>query len=159
MVKVIRLYSSDQGTQGVLYIKDTPFCLTLELPWNDNIKKFSCIPIGYYKCVPWRFHGIRKAFHLLNVPHRNSVLIHSGNFAGDVRKGYKSNVEGCILVGSKIGYLGNQLAVLCSRPTLHKLVNILEWNPFYLFIDDVNRDKYDSWLEWFDKSKKEVLNV
>lgn len=50
-----------------------------------------------------------------DVPDRANILIHPGNVAGNVELGWKSNSEGCILVGAKLGILGNQRAVLASR--------------------------------------------
>ena len=43
------------------------------------------------------------------------IEIHSANFAGDAGKGYISQLLGCIALGTSIGILNNQLAVLNSK--------------------------------------------
>jgi len=52
------------------------------------------------------------------VPERTDIEIHSGNFCGDKDEGYKSHVEGCIILGQKIGMLEGQVAVLSSHQAL-----------------------------------------
>jgi hypothetical protein len=139
---LIRISQSDQGTKGVLLINNTFFCYTLELPWNNNIQNYSCIPPGTYNYDRWLFHRTIKSYHILSVPNRNYVLIHSGNYAGDPRKGYKTHVEGCILVGKYFGILDNQQAILCSRQILHKLIELTRWKSGIIHIKDTDMSKY-----------------
>ena len=121
-----RLRRSDHGTEGILTIPALGFsCFTLELPWRDNRSNVSCIPPGTYP-VSWRVTRRRATYHIKNVPGRTYILIHSGNYAGDVTKGLKSHVEGCIELGTRMGWIGRQRAVLLSRNMMrkfHKLMN------------------------------------
>lgn len=96
--------SIDEGTFGD-WLSDSGWsCKTGELPDRDNATGVSCIPCGTYRAV-WRWSQAhqRNLYHLLNVPMRSEVEIHSGNVAGDVSKGYASEVKGCILPGLALG--------------------------------------------------------
>jgi len=64
---------------------------TIELEWKNNARRISCIPIGTYTVVKRTSNKYGNHFHLLNVPGRNMILIHSGN--------YYSDSLGCIIVG------------------------------------------------------------
>lgn len=65
---------------------------------------------------------------------RTSILIHSGNWAGDVSKGYKTNVEGCILVGKRRGVVYDQKAVISSVMALNNIRTYLQGEEFCLTI-------------------------
>jgi len=56
-------------------------------------------------------------FHVIDVEGRSWILTHSGNWAGDVDKGYHSHSEGCLLFGVSRGTMQGQLAVFNSRST------------------------------------------
>jgi hypothetical protein len=121
-----RLRRSDQGTEGRLSAPGLQFyCPCLELPWRDNRTCVSCIPPGTYP-VAWRESRRWKAFHIRNVPGRSYILIHSGNYAGDVAKGWKTHVQGCVLLGSKFGCLNGQRAILASRPMVRRFNSIMK---------------------------------
>jgi hypothetical protein len=66
---------------------------TLELPWRENQRRISCIPAGEYlvrKMAPTAKRPY-EYFHVLNVPGRDSILFHPGN--------YTRQILGCILPG------------------------------------------------------------
>ena len=98
-----RFKHQDKQTLGILYLPNGTKFHTLELAWNDNKKRVSCIPIGSYKVVPRTSQKYGKHFHIINVPNRDFILFHSGN--------YHTHILGCILVGlghkdvNKDGYL------------------------------------------------------
>ena len=92
---IIRKVFTDNSTIGELFLNGEKFCDTLELPYIDNQKSISCIPIGQYKVrlrLP-RESATRDYIHLLvqEVKDRSFILFHRGNTAKDTR--------GCILVG------------------------------------------------------------
>lgn len=94
-------------TKGDLTIKKDGSayrCKTLELPWKDNEKQISCIPEGKY---PVKIRYSKKYgthLHIQNVPNRDLILIHWGNFAGSKNpKSGTADIKGCILVGQTYG--------------------------------------------------------
>jgi hypothetical protein len=66
---------------------------TLELPWKNNERMVSCIPAGEYLVQKMAPTTKRKYyyFHVLNVPGRDSILWHPGN--------YTRQILGCCLPG------------------------------------------------------------
>ena len=70
------------------------------------------------------------------MPNRTYILIHSGNYAGDKSKGFKSHVMGCILLGKKSGYLGGQVAILNSRIMVRAFMEHMNYEPFILRIQE-----------------------
>lgn len=129
-----RQQSSSQGTLGFIF-SDNFSCFTLELPWKQNQRKVSCIPNGRYTCVVRQSPKFGLVYHVQNVPGRSYILFHSGNWAGDKSKGYRSNVEGCILLGRYHGILRGQKAVLVSRPAVTDFMLSLHNKPFELIIE------------------------
>jgi len=90
---------------------------TLELPWLDNQRSISCIPVGSYEAFirtspRWK----RDVIELKNVPDRKNIQIHPGNFFYDI--------EGCILPGARFIDIDNDghLDVTSSVPTFNRLM-------------------------------------
>ena len=106
---IIRKETSDQGTFGELSIPGTNFkCVSLELPWRDNKTGLSCIPAGEYlfKWIQSPKHGwCYEGYDDPSTPQKEDILrrdkiqIHSANLAGDISKGYISQLLGCIALG------------------------------------------------------------
>lgn len=119
-VELVRTYQKEQ-TIGELLIDGVVFCKTLELKWLNNQRCKSCIPEGVYTVVKRLAHEKRKYnhFHVLNVPSRSYILIHTGN--------YSSQILGCILVGDKHIDMNKDglLDVANSTITLQKLYALL----------------------------------
>ena len=102
---ILRDTFTDESTIGELFLDGERFCDTLELPWRDNQRSISCIPVGEYS-VRFRYpreSATRNYLHLLvkDVPNRDFILIHRGNKS--------SHSKGCILVGmtSQHNFVGN----------------------------------------------------
>ena len=119
-----RLNDDTDQTIGRLALKDdngkTIFSMsTLELPWEHNITKESCIPCGFY--VVKKRYSLKYGLHLhiLNVSGRELILIHSGNF--------KTDTKGCILVGDSLKDINNDglLDVINSKRTLKFLLEMM----------------------------------
>lgn len=133
-VQLLRIRRSDQGTIGIL---STPYgfnCHTLELPWRDNKNNISCIPPGEYLTRIRISPKYGEVYHVQKVPNRTFILIHSGNWAGDVDKGYRTHVNGCILLGLKRGFLDGQVAVLNSRLAVTRFMRNMNNSDFILNI-------------------------
>jgi hypothetical protein len=110
-ISLIREKQSDQGTFGRIIIDPLTTLKTGELPYRDvnadgfSDSNYSRIPPGKYRCqftISMKFP--RGSFQLINVEnnHRTGVRIHKGNWCGDKRLGYYSDVEGCILLGTVV---------------------------------------------------------
>jgi hypothetical protein len=98
-LEILREYR-DNATIGHLSIFDEKnnllfSCKSLELPWKENQRKVSCIPEGEYDVIKMTPTAKRPYtyLHVLNVPGRDSILFHPGN--------YTRQILGCILPGEK----------------------------------------------------------
>ncbi len=91
---------------------------TLELPFRNNKRRVSCIPEGTYQVVPRRSKKYGLHYHVTNVPGRDFILIHTGNFT--------SQILGCILPGLEFADINadGQLDVLSSRSALKRLLTL-----------------------------------
>lgn len=135
-IVIKRILSSDSGTLGRLSVDGVHFCRTLELPWKDNIPNISCVPTGTYSVVWGHMNKANKDRYLVqNVPERSAIFIHSGNYAGDVSKGYETHVQGCILLGQDFDLIGDQFGVTSSRATTSAFEQFLQQQPFSLTIE------------------------
>lgn len=113
-----RVASNDGGTFGVLIIYGTPFALTLEDPWRDNLKNASCIPDNTYACRRVISPKFGETFEVANVPGRSHILLHTGNTEEDT--------HGCILVGESFGRLNGVPAVLSSKEGFKEMMEMLK---------------------------------
>lgn len=127
---------SDQGTFGRL----TCEALTLftgELPWRENASSVSCIPAGTYNAVVTYSPRFGRGLYLVGaVPSRTGIRIHPANFVGDASKGFHCQLNGCIAVGEKLGWMDKQKVVLLSQPALRRLESVCRRRPFQLEIRD-----------------------
>lgn len=107
-----------QQTVGILRVATFQF-YTLELGWHNNEKQKSCIPPGRYEVVKRNSPKYNNHFHILNVPNRDYILIHHGNFYTDIL--------GCILAGTGLTDInGDGLRdVTSSRIAIKELYKLL----------------------------------
>lgn len=110
------------GTFGELLDKGKRLCMTCEDPDNHNKQGESCIPKGVYRVVRhgWEANTkvkFKRVWHILDVPGRSAILIHSGNTIDDT--------HGCVLVGTAYGQIGNKAGVVGSRDAIERLRKIL----------------------------------
>jgi hypothetical protein len=71
-------------------------------------------------------------YEVVGVPRRGGIRIHSANFMGDQALGYKVQLQGCIALGEKLGYIGTQKAILISKPAVSHFELIMGGKPFTL---------------------------
>lgn len=130
--------STDEGTFGTIE-HDGEMWRTGELPWRDNAPNVSCIPPGTYR-VEWRRSSrFGECYHLRDVPGRSAILIHKGNYCGDKAAGFRSDVEGCILIGKSLGSFrmpdgGEQRVVVSSSVAIKEFEAAMGHEPFELEI-------------------------
>jgi hypothetical protein len=80
------------------------FGYALELPWRDNQHEISCIPAGIYdiKLLPSPHFHNQLIPHLMDVPHRDNIMIHIAN--------YPKEIKGCLAIGKTVAgpdFIGN----------------------------------------------------
>lgn len=117
-------YNCDKQTVGILFVVDQLNriiykCFTIELPDFGNKKKTSNIPVGEYDVVKRTSVKYGNHFHILNVPNRDFILIHHGN--------YFTQTEGCVLVGNDLTDINKDgiVDVINSQSTMTHLNRIL----------------------------------
>lgn len=127
-----RLQRDGKQTLGSLIVwcgTDKVFeCKTLELAWNNNKPFNSCIPMGRYQVRKRHSDAYRNHWHVLDVPNRDLILIHFGNFHRDT--------DGCICVGRDYYDLDQDgyADVTSSRQTMRALNNAITVNQFKLTV-------------------------
>lgn len=109
----------EERTLGKLYINKEFFCSTIEDKYRDLSKEKkvygeTCIPFGTYKVIINMSPKYGRLMpRLLDVPHFDGILIHSGNTEQDS--------AGCLIVGKRSGQ-----KVINSRDTFNRLFARLE---------------------------------
>ena len=97
-----RLSSNEAATLGRLFVNDDFECVTLEdvvrcigADGDGKVQDATAIPAGTYPVIINMSPRLGKPMmRLLNVPHFDGILIHSGND--------DTNTHGCILVGQVV---------------------------------------------------------
>ena len=141
-VYLTRRRSNKEGTFGELRftLNDTAYIFhTAELPWYDNKKGKSCVPTGEYQLVSHNGTRFQNVWLLKNVPGREAVLIHWGNWAGDTEQGLKSDSDGCILVGKDLALLSGQKAVTDSKAAIDELRQLWAGQDITLVVQDMKK--------------------
>lgn len=129
-----RLETSDQGTFGRFFAG--PLSLySGELPWRDNRSNVSCVPPGAYGCIWTYSERFRRYMYLLTgTEHRAGIREHSANLMGDREKGFRAQLNGCIALGERIGWIDGQKALLLSAPAIRRMESYFAGRPFTLEI-------------------------
>ncbi len=123
---IIRHEHSKVQTLGYLYIlnsnEDILFsCNTLELPYLENKRNISCVPIGEYKCVLEYSDRFKKnLWELKNVPNRSECKFHSAN--------YFKQLNGCIALGSDFKDVNSDgwKDIINSKDTMNEFHEVLK---------------------------------
>jgi len=120
---LIRTYTPTH-TRGLLVATDAAGallaqCVTLELPWRDNLKGQSCIPEGIYQVCSRQTTKFGMHYHVQDVPGREWILFHPGT--------YVYQLLGCILPGERFADIDKNGVpdILNTRATLNRLLAAL----------------------------------
>lgn len=113
-----RVGFADVHTPGVLFFGDIPRFCTLELPWRDNGREVSCIPVGFYVCERHRSPKFGETFWVKGVPGRSEIIFHAGNWLVDTR--------GCILLGMSWASESREPMLQGSRVAMNRFLNLLD---------------------------------
>jgi hypothetical protein len=120
---LLRIKPEQNQTLGAIHVYDGKeevySCKSMELPWLDNKKNISCIPPGKYDAVKHVSPKFGECFWIKDVPGREEILIHRGN--------YNKDTKGCILPGRSFADIDNDgsVDVTNSGNTLKDLLKIL----------------------------------
>lgn len=119
-----RQQANASQTLGELVLRDQEGkvlfeCVTVELPWLENARRISCIPIGEYKVITRVSKKYSKHLHVLDVPNRDFILIHEANFV--------YQLKGCIAVGATIKDIDQDgtLDITSSKLTKAKILQFI----------------------------------
>jgi hypothetical protein len=125
-------YSKEQTTGFMQFFDENDTliftCMTLELPWRDNMQGISCIPSGDYVCERLTSPKLGVSYDVKKVEGRSYILVHRGNF--------RHQIAGCILVGKFLKDINNDkiLDVVHSVETVGT-INSLVGRTFKLKIE------------------------
>lgn len=112
-----RVCFTGEQTFGVLSVASLPRFLTLELPYRDNKRRVSSIPVGTYT---WsKFHSPRfgrMVIRIFGVQGRDAIEIHHGNTDEDT--------TGCILIGQSFAPFGPEMGITGSEKALYELLRM-----------------------------------
>jgi len=107
----------EHGVFGTWVLDGQPISLSLEPYHRDNAGNISCIPAGQYLM---KRHNSPKygsgMWMVQDTQGRDYILVHWGNRDEDT--------AGCIILGEKFGVLGDDWAVLESRPAFNEFMNL-----------------------------------
>lgn len=146
---LIRTLYSEKATFGVLIDENYNFvCHMLELPWLENEKNVSCIPVGKYHCeIMPNSGGFKYAVH--NVPGRTLIRIHVANEPNELL--------GCLAPGIMfVGSTPNYQYIAKSKIALTEIYE-RAGNNFMLCIKDFMKEEIlDSIPEAAPKFAKNV---
>lgn len=122
MIRLERIYTP-WGTLGWMYVEDKKFA-TMEPPWKNNKQSVSCIPEGIYQLglrsspIVKRINGYEEGWEVQEVPNRQYIMFHSGNYAKD------SN--GCILVGRNMLVHKDNIMVTHSQDAMDEWMELMD---------------------------------
>jgi len=93
-LRITRQHSGKDCSSGQMSLEGEIVAYTLERPWEGNIPLISSIPTGRYHGYVRKNTKDRWRIELIDVPNRENVQLHVGNFLADG--------VGCILLGSNL---------------------------------------------------------
>lgn len=130
-----RLDSSNQGTFGRMWTSGLEL-YSGELPDRNNAPNVSCLPQPGLHRVIWTFSPrFRRCMYLLlGTAPRAGIRAHPANLMGDIAKGWRAQLNGCIALGERLGWLGRQKALLLSAPAVRRFETHMGHRPFLLEI-------------------------
>jgi hypothetical protein len=124
-----RLDRSKSETFGWLTADTGDYFFSMERPWEDNKPNTSCIPAGTYACtLSWSPRFGRPLYHIAPVPGRSGIRIHPANLV--------SQLQGCIALGEKVGYMDGKRALLLSHPAVRRFTELYQGKPLCLIIKE-----------------------
>ena len=130
-----RLESTDEGTFGQ-FVAGRLGLFSGELPDRGNAPSISRIdPPGVYTAgFTWSPRFARCLYLIGPVPGRSGIRMHPANLMGDASKGFRSQLNGCIALGERLGWMDRQKCLLLSAPAVRRVEAYFGGRPFTLEI-------------------------
>jgi hypothetical protein len=130
-----RMDYGDQGVFGRIWARGL-YLFTGELPDRDNAPSVSCIPQpATHQVIATLSPRFRRLMYLLlGTAPRAGIRMHAANLMGDVALGYRAQLNGCIALGEKLGWIEGQKALLLSAPAMRRFESHMGMRPFLLEI-------------------------
>lgn len=117
IIHLERFAYTPMGAFGRMVLSDDLTFFTIERPWQHNQPNISCIPAGCYTMKKDDFQGKYPNYKVLDVPSRWAIELHRANVASDL--------QGCIGIGSALGYVKNQWAVTNSESAMTQFMTFM----------------------------------
>lgn len=130
--EILRFFENEFQTLGKFVVFDDWNCelaqgFIMELPYKDNQTNVSRIDEGEYDCVKRNSQKYGDHFHILDVPGRDYILIHIGNYHTDTR--------GCLLPGEGLVDIdGDGLRDVTGSGSTMRMLNEIMDEQFKLII-------------------------
>lgn len=136
----------DDGTFGkfIVDLEGVRFTrVSGELPWRDNKDEISCVPVGtYHVKLDYSPKRGTKLYELQNVPGRTDCQFHSASYCGDVLKGKRSDLLGCISLGERTAVTdGGQKILTGSRKAIKAFYDLMKGEDFILTIMEAQDER------------------
>lgn len=132
-----RMEEGDQGTFG-RFVAQSLNLYSGELPDRENRPQVSRIIPGTYQAISTYSPKFGRHLYLIGpVTGRLGIRVHSANLMGDIEKGYRSQLNGCISFGERLGWIEGQKALLLSAPAVRRFESFFAHKPFTLEIRDI----------------------
>lgn len=113
--RIVRVTRNSECTAGVFVWRERAIAVTLELPWRENKRQWSCIPEGVYKCIKVKGRTLLsgekldETYEITNVPDRDGILFHIGNAPKDTK--------GCVLIAQNFGVVRDEQQMILNSRT------------------------------------------
>lgn len=119
--ELLRFAFTPMGVFGKLTVGDFT-CVTVERPWLNNTPMVSCFPDGDYPLTFRHSNTVTRitksrhvaTYEILAGQGRTYLLFHPANTMDDL--------QGCVGVGDRFGFVSGKWAVLNSQDTFDKLI-------------------------------------
>lgn len=126
--------SGDEGTFGRIWARGLSL-YSGELPWRDNAPNVSCLPPMVCQVIwTWSPRFRRFMYLLLGTEPRAGIRKHPANLMGNAALGYRAQLNGCIALGERLGWIDGQKALLLSSPAVRRFESHMGHAPFTLEI-------------------------
>lgn len=114
IVELRRMQSSPEGTFSKVFVDGKFLC------WAGELPKDKSLPKGEYEANLKKNKKYKLYYEVKINDVKAPLPIHVANFCGDASRGWHTNIDCGMILGDKMGYLGNQKCVLRSKEAVDR---------------------------------------